>query len=129
MSSYPLRSSFVESIKQRESFVHQQNGLFTTAAIDNIDNTPASTTATDAFHGTSISIFQHQEEEQIEKVFTLDRKIDKMNIPLELPESFTAISPAKTLPSEYPLQQVCTQEIANENDNSGFLISETLTAL
>ena len=101
-----------------------QNGVFTTAAIDNIDHNPSSTTATDAFHGTSISIFQHPEEEQIEKVFTLDREIDKMNIPLELPESFTAIFPAKTLPSEYLLQQVCIQDIANDNDNSGFFMAD-----
>ena len=34
-------------------------GLFTTAAMDNIDHNPTSTTATTAFHGTSISVFQH----------------------------------------------------------------------
>ena len=33
--------------------------LFTTAAIDNIDHNPSSTTAQDSFHGTGISIFQH----------------------------------------------------------------------
>ena len=36
-----------------------REGLFTTAAIDNIDHNPSSTTATDAFHGTGISLFQH----------------------------------------------------------------------
>ena len=33
--------------------------LFTTAAIDNLDHNPTSTTAQDSFHGTGISIFQH----------------------------------------------------------------------
>ena len=33
--------------------------LFTTAAIDNIDHNPSSTTAQDSFHGTGISLFQH----------------------------------------------------------------------
>ncbi len=33
--------------------------LFTTAAMDNIDHNPSSTTATDALHGTGISLFQH----------------------------------------------------------------------
>ena len=45
-----------------ENLVCPQNlreGVFTTAAIDNIDHNPTSTTATDSFHGTSISVFQH----------------------------------------------------------------------
>ena len=36
-----------------------REGLYTTAAIDNIDHNPSSTTATDALHGTAISLFQH----------------------------------------------------------------------
>ena len=36
-----------------------RKGLLTTAAIDNIDHNPSSTTAKSSFHGTSISIFQH----------------------------------------------------------------------
>ena len=34
-------------------------GLFTTAAIDNLDHNPSSTTSTDSFHGTGLSLFQH----------------------------------------------------------------------
>ncbi|KAI8487001.1 hypothetical protein Bbelb_352610 [Branchiostoma belcheri] len=33
--------------------------LFTTAAVDNIDHNPSSTTAKDSFHGTAISLLQH----------------------------------------------------------------------
>ena len=36
-----------------------KKGLFTTAAVDNIDHNPSSTTAKTSFHGTGISIFQH----------------------------------------------------------------------
>jgi hypothetical protein len=36
--------------------------VFTTAAVDNIDHDPSSTTTTKSFHGTSISIFQHLEK-------------------------------------------------------------------
>ena len=36
-----------------------RKGLFTTAAMDNIDHNPSATKATSSFHGTSISIFQH----------------------------------------------------------------------
>ena len=34
-------------------------GYFTTAAADNIDHEPSSSTATKSFHGSSITIFQH----------------------------------------------------------------------
>lgn len=33
--------------------------LFTTAAVDNIDHNPSSTSSHDSFHGTGISLFQH----------------------------------------------------------------------
>ena len=35
------------------------NNVFTTAAVDNIDHNPSSTTAKDSFQGTSLSLFQH----------------------------------------------------------------------
>lgn len=35
-----------------------QQGSLVTAATDNIDHDPSSTTATDSFHGTGISLFQ-----------------------------------------------------------------------
>lgn len=35
-----------------------RQGLFTTAAVDNMDHNPSTTTATDSFHGTRISLFQ-----------------------------------------------------------------------
>ena len=38
---------------------HEQNVVFTTAAVDNIDHNPSSTTAQDSFHGTGISMFQN----------------------------------------------------------------------
>ena len=36
-----------------------RKGLFTTAAVDNIDPNPSSTTCKDSFHGTAISLVQH----------------------------------------------------------------------
>ena len=38
-------------------------GVFTTAAVDNIDHNPSSTTASDSFHGTAISLTQHRTSE------------------------------------------------------------------
>ncbi|VDI23539.1 Hypothetical predicted protein [Mytilus galloprovincialis] len=40
-----------------------KKGLFTTAAVDNIDHNPSSTTAKTSFHGTGISIFQHPSDD------------------------------------------------------------------
>ncbi|VDI47352.1 Hypothetical predicted protein, partial [Mytilus galloprovincialis] len=41
----------------------EKKGLFTTAAVDNIDHNPSSTTAKTSFHGTGISIFQHPSDD------------------------------------------------------------------
>ena len=37
-----------------------QENIFTVSAIDNLDHNPSSSTAKDSFHGTGISIFQFQ---------------------------------------------------------------------
>ena len=36
-----------------------QHQVFTSAAVDNLDHNPTSTTSQDAFHGTAISLIQH----------------------------------------------------------------------
>ena len=40
-----------------------RKGLFTTAAVDNIDHNPSSTTLQGSFHGTAISLVQHSTNE------------------------------------------------------------------
>ena len=39
--------------------IRLRKAVFTTAAVDNIDHNPSSTTAHRSFHGTGISLFQH----------------------------------------------------------------------
>ena len=39
-----------------------KGGLFSTAAVDNIDHNPSSISAHDSFHGTGISLFQHPDD-------------------------------------------------------------------
>ena len=39
-----------------------KGGLFTNAAVDNIDHNPSSTSAHDSFHGTGISLFHHPDD-------------------------------------------------------------------
>ena len=41
-----------------------RDGIFTTAAVDNIDHNPSSTSAQDSFHGTAISLVQHPTNEK-----------------------------------------------------------------
>ncbi|GFR97083.1 hypothetical protein ElyMa_002737500 [Elysia marginata] len=42
-----------------------RKGLFTVAAIDNLDHNPTATTATSSFHGTGISLFQMPTKDNI----------------------------------------------------------------
>lgn len=74
-----------------------KHGLFTTAAIDNIDHNPSSTTAKDSFHGTAISIFQHPTEscsgsERTCSAETSPVTSRKLTVP-ELPGFYTIIPP------------------------------------
>ena len=90
-----------------------KKGIFTSAAIDNIDHSPSSTTAMEAFYGTSISVFQHPEEDIEPENFVLEIGIEEMDVKLQLPEYYTAIVSTKTEDPEYPLQMVNSQEIGN----------------
>ena len=81
-----------------------KGNLFTTAAIDNIDHNPSSTTAQDSFHGTGISLFQHPRRgaSGVERttMTALDnshkRSLDK------LPQSYTDVPPV-TLSKKDPV--------------------------
>ena len=85
-----------------------RKGLLTTAAIDNIDHNPSSTTAKSSFHGTSISIFQHPINnnfgEQREMLHIAERQSTKKVPPL--PESYTNVRPAYFTASS-PLPPKC----------------------
>ena len=73
-----------------------QKGLFTTAALDNIDHNPSSTTAKSSFHGTGISLFQHptdsEKGEQRELLHIAGAPATKKVPPL--PEAYTNVRPA-----------------------------------
>ncbi|CAC5372614.1 unnamed protein product [Mytilus coruscus] len=62
-------------------------GLFTTAAVDNIDHNPSSTIANDSFHGTGISLFQHvtsqmNRQQRIDFQLTDIQAFLKTNVPV-----------------------------------------------
>ena len=72
-----------------------RKGLFTTAAVDNIDHNPTATTATTSFHGASISMFEHpSEDNRGEERVSLEITNSKARKVPELPEHYTNITPA-----------------------------------
>ncbi|KAK0058619.1 B-cell receptor-associated protein 31 [Biomphalaria pfeifferi] len=75
-----------------------RHGLFTTAAVDNIDHNPSSTTSKDSFHGTAISLFQHPSEhcKGTERILSPKLEVETISKTLsaaELPDFFTSIPP------------------------------------
>lgn len=72
-----------------------RKGLFTTSAMDNIDHNPSATSSTSAFHGTSISLFQHPtQDNQGEDREPLQVKGTTAKTVPELPDSYVNITPA-----------------------------------
>ncbi|CAC5399642.1 unnamed protein product [Mytilus coruscus] len=71
-------------------------GLFTTAAVDNIDHNPSSTTAKDSFHGTGISLFQHVTS-QMNGQQRIDFQLTDIQggrVTESLPDSYAVVKPA-----------------------------------
>ena len=85
-------------------------GVFTTAAMDNIDHNPSSTTAQGAFHGTGISLFQHPSDDapgEARDVVSIDNQPSKRKRLSQLPDSYTLVKPvilSKNEPVAPPLQ-------------------------
>ena len=79
-----------------------RDGVFTTAAIDNLDHNPSSTSSQDSFHGTAISLVQHPTiespgTERSTNVFDSDSSSTSKKISA-LPTYYTDVPPL-TLPS------------------------------
>jgi len=75
--------------------------VFTTAAVDNIDQNPSSITAQGAFHGTSDAPGEERE------VVSIDNQPSKTKCLARLPDSYTAVRPVilpKNDPDVPPLQ-------------------------
>lgn len=83
-----------------------KGGLFTTAAVDNIDHNPSSTSSHDAFHGTALSLFQHPDKDSSGVVravdFTYDDTATKGMI-AQLPETYTSVPPVTLVRQDPPL--------------------------
>ena len=88
-----------------------RKGIFTTAAVDNIDHNPTSTTAEGAFHGTGISLFQHLENSNCgeeRQLISVDNAHDLNSKRIsQLPEYYRTVPPVilpKSMPAVPPVQ-------------------------
>ena len=73
-----------------------RTGFFTTAAVDNIDHNPCSTSSHDTFHSTAISLVQHptnQNRRECREVDSFDPIIAGSKKILHLPSSFRNVPP------------------------------------
>ena len=103
--SYDRMLSISATAANRVCALYKEEGLvcppklskhvFTTAAVDNVDHNPSSTTAKDSFHGTSISLMQHPTiGNDGEKRDVLPPDIQKGKLIASLPKSYTNVPPA-----------------------------------
>ena len=89
------------------------SGLFTCAAIDNIDHNSSSSTSKSSFHGTSISLFQYPTKEMQKKRFIYTESTESLKP--SIPEPYTNILPARNTKPE-PLNRTGTNPCSNANN-------------
>ena len=103
-----------------------RKGLFTSAAVDNIDHNPSSTTAHDSFHGTGISLFQQQPSVQVPEVCRPRVSLDQAMATgtksvVELPESYSQVPPV-VLPTKNPL----VPEVQSNMRRDGQIVAQAI---
>jgi hypothetical protein len=105
--------------------------VFSTAAVDNIDHNPSSTTASDSFHGTGISLFQHvtadvpgiaRERSPLTNSAGHSKKV------ISLPESYTQVPPA-TLRNKNIQVPEMPQQPTEDSDNTVTAFAEEINWL
>ena len=115
-----------------------RKNLFTTAAVDNLDHNPSSTTAQGAIHGTGISLFQNRETDGImRQIPSIQPDFPRKRIPT-LPESYTTLTAVtakqgvvipptqSTLTCDPELVNTAIEEEAKWQSNTRRLISEVV---
>ncbi|KAK0055322.1 hypothetical protein Bpfe_015336 [Biomphalaria pfeifferi] len=115
-----------------------RHGLFTTAAVDNIDHNPSSTTSNDSFHGTAISLFQHPSEhcKGSERILSPELEVETISKTLsaaELPDFFTSIPPfLLKMPVEPPQPHIANLSTDNcrftENGVLGDVLKQAISS-
>ena len=86
-----------------------RSGLFTVAAVDNLDYNPSATTAKDSFHGTGISLMQHPSYTfggHDRGVLIIDQTVSHGKIITPLPQKYTSVLPAAFKTKEFNVPPV-----------------------
>ena len=109
-----------------------RGGLFTTAAVDNIEHNPSSTTTDDSFHGTDISLFQHPNSDTTGVKWAMqhcdDTQTASKKTLAQLPESYTSV-PSAPVPrkgkfivmfGELHMEMAALKTLVDLLDNSGW---------
>ena len=95
-----------------------RNEIFTTAAVDNIDHNPSSTTSQGSFHGTAISLVQHPlpgntGKPRYEDVISSTNSSNSRKIS-QLPSSFSEVPPLSQRTTE--LYAPAVQQLPESDD-------------
>ena len=80
--------------------------VFTTAAVDNIDHNPSSTTAKSSFHGTAISLIQHPSfiGEGVDRNIVVNERSDNASTFIrQLPQCYTDVPPETSSVKNVPV--------------------------
>ena len=94
-----------------------QENIFTVSAIDNLDHNPSSSTAKDSFHGTGISIFHFQTNQDDSFKFELSKTSRNNDSSPSLPSYYTNVKPTKSTPST---PRICAINSMNPMDVDHF---------
>lgn len=81
-----------------------RKGLFTIAAVDNIDHNPSSGTAKDSFHGTGISLIQHLPHEcagSDRGVLVMNQSTLSTRSIIPLPQAYTSVPPVALMTEQF----------------------------
>ena len=103
-----------------------KSNVFATAALDNIEHSPSSTTTEGYFYGTGISLFQHPTmknrgvERDIGKTDSLKRKL------LQLPAVYANVSPISNFKKELEIPDYSTTEFSLLNNENQTDVEERL---
>ena len=98
-------------------------GIFTTAAVDNIDHNPSSNTAEESLHGTGISLFQHPTKSNhgLEQ-FSLEAEVESDKL-IELPEAYTNVKPISSF-NRKPEYRIYSNVENQSNDLEASVLAE-----
>lgn len=118
-----------------------RDGIFTTAAIDNIDHNPSSTSSHDSFHGTAVSLVQHPTTEKpgtdrATDVFDPTKSSTSKKIAL-VPSYYSEVPPLTLPSSDIVVPNISARLVStldrdatsNDNDRDEVLLNNTRQVL